>query len=48
MRRVPVGRGKQQFRLEWSQAKYCSDACKMIAYRRRKRAAALRRVLGDS
>lgn len=47
MRRIPCGRGKQQFRLEWSTAIYCSDACKMIAYRERKRRAAFNRIFGN-
>ena len=47
MRRVPVGRGKQQFRLEWSQAKYCSDACVKAAQRRAAKRKKLLRVFGD-
>lgn len=47
MRRIACGRGKKQFRLEWSTASYCSDACTMIAYRERKRRAMLNRVFGD-
>jgi hypothetical protein len=47
MNKILCGRNKQQFRLEWSRAIYCSDACKMIAYRERKRKAMFNRVFGD-
>jgi predicted nucleic acid-binding Zn ribbon protein len=47
MRKRLEGPGLSQYRLEWRRAKYCSNACAVMAHRRRKRAEAFKRIFGD-